>query len=181
MFKLIQSIMLIFMIAGVIYLGNKVLDETKGMGADHQTMAEQKNDVIKNVLELKDKASKKADEIKKLYETAKTIQENSNEMAENGNPSDMKNASFAPKTNRSGENEFEKNGLVDEEDRKLTAEIMEYDAGEGKNKGPDWVVDKMMAANDVLTEEKKSEPVDLESVGRIMGLYSKAAEALDIH
>jgi len=181
MFKLIQSILLIGMIVGVIYLGNQILDETKGMDAGHQNLAEQKNEVIKNVSALKDKASKKADEIKELYEAAKDIHKKNNKTVAHENQPKITNASVDPEATRIRENEFDKNSHVDEEDRKLTDEIMEYDAGEGEKKGPDWVVDKMMAANDVLTEEKKSEPVDLESVGRIMGLYSKAAEALDIH
>ena len=179
MLKLIRTVVTLCLILGVVFFGVKIFYNSP----EAQSSLDQKKLYLeKKVSELKTEAGEKARVIEKLYEDArvsldKESKKGNEQIASENLKTDQ--AAVDELTKKKNHKEAVSLNPVDEEDMKLTSEILspkgtdEKEVQISKQEQPErFSVESVM--NDELEE-----PVDLNRVAKIRDLYSKAAETLN--
>lgn len=170
MLNLIKTVTMLCLIVGVIFFGIKIFYNSP----EAQSSLDQKKLYLdKKVSELKTEAVKKAKRIEKLYEDSNAYSNNESKK------SDEQIGGKKLKTNLTAVNEAVSLNPVDEEDLKLTSEILdpkrtdEKEIQVSKQEHPEQFSVESVMNNDL------EGPVDLNRVAKIRDLYSKAAETLN--
>lgn len=183
MFKLIRLTIVLGLMAGVVILGVRIHKKSSEMEFD---LAKQKGRVAEKISELKKEAIKKTLALSKVYKEV----------------NDSLDRGLGNKTKAQANSDSEKEPVsplppsgtcklavpinpLDEEDRKLTAEVLAE--GSGNNEPSDEAFkisemckDSLIESNKIVTERESADPPDLNRVTEIRDLYSKAIETLDL-
>lgn len=184
MFKLIRLTIVLGLMVGVVMLGGRIHKKSSEMEFD---LAKQKGRVAEKISELKKEAIKKTLALGKVYKEVNDSLDKCTSpktRAQANKDSEKKHVSPSPP---SGTDELAVSiNPLDQEDRKLTAEILAEGSGNNEPSEEDLKISEMCKDSsiseykNVVTEPEPAEPPDLNRVTEIRDLYSKAIETLDL-
>ncbi len=179
MFKLIKISIAFCLLIGVIFLGAKIYNKSTELESD---LIKKKTQVEKKIVELKEKTEQKRLAARKIYYEVKEALDKSGNQKKQPKKNAKKEACPLPK-----ETGIHKTTVtlkpLDEEDRKLTAEILGEVTGDKEpSEEPAQTVEKESAVSileNVVVESEPEEPLDFNRLNEIRVFYLKAIEILD--
>ncbi|OPX39787.1 MAG: hypothetical protein B1H11_02130 [Desulfobacteraceae bacterium 4484_190.1] len=184
MFKLIRLTIVLGLMVGVVILGVRIHKKSSKMEFD---LAKQKVEVAEKISELKKEAVKKTQALGRVYkEVNDSLDKCMGRKTSAQANKDSKKETVSPSP-PSGTHELAVSlNPLDQEDRKLTAEILAQ--GSGNNQSSEDVLkisemskdSSISESKNAVTEPEPVEPPDLNRVTEIRDLYSKAIETLDL-
>ena len=180
MFKLIIRISIVFcLLIGVIFLGAKIYSKSTELESD---LIKKKTHVEEKIVELKKETEKKSLAARKIYYEVKDAFNKADDQKKQPKKNAEKEACPLPK-----ETGIHKTTVtlkpLDEEDRKLTAEILGEVTGDKEpSEEPAQTVEKetvVSIVENALVESEPEEPMDFNRLTEIRVFYLKAIEILD--
>jgi hypothetical protein len=167
------------LLIGVIFLGAKIYSKSTELKSD---LIQKKTHVEEKIVELKKEAEKKRLAAKKFYHEVKDALDKSGNQKKQPKKNGKKEACPLPKKTGIPKTSVTLNPL-DEEDRKLTAEVLNKVTGDKKTlKEPEQTIEKKSEVSileKAVAESEPEEPLDFNRITEIRVFYLKAIEILD--
>jgi uncharacterized protein YdbL (DUF1318 family) len=184
MFQLVRTTIVLGLIVGVVILGVSIHEKSSEMEFD---TAKQKGRVAEKISELKKEAVKKTMALAQVYKEVNDSLDGDmgHKIKIQANKDSEKETVSTSRSSETHEPAVSINPL-DEEDRKLTTEILAEGSGNSDDSKDGLKIFEMYRdspvsdSEGVVAEREPFEPLDLNRVTEIRDLYSKAIETLDL-
>ena len=188
MFKLIRIAFMFCLLIGVVFLGAKIYKRSAQVEPGQDPARDKKAQIAEKIVALKKEAAKKKLAIEKIYqETKNTISKGAasqKKEAEKITKKEPEKKSIPPQPEKITPKPAVIVSPLDDEDRKLTAEVLGNVQEEKSQTNDSAKIDEKEIVpsipETVFPAEKRQEPMDLNRLTEIREIYLKASETLNL-